>query len=95
MIEITTFHPADGAAVDELVRADDAVRTRFLYQQPGLLRATTARGGDGEWAIVVLWRSDADADAAEALADADPASLALLAMADPTTVRRRRYATLD
>lgn len=35
-----------------------------------------------------------EADAAAALAGTDPASRALLAMADPAAVRRRRYAML-
>jgi hypothetical protein len=94
LIEITTFRLRDGVDEETFLAADDAARTEFLYQQPGLLRATTARGDEG-WAILVLWESGSHADAATAAADGDPASSRLATCLDADSLRRVRYTTLD
>jgi hypothetical protein len=95
VIETTTLRLADGVDDATLLAADEKVRTGFLYQQPGLVRATTARGDDGQWIVVVLWASDDDADAAAARAETDPAYAALTALVDGATLHRRRYTTFD
>ena len=95
VIETTTFRLADGVGDEQFLDVDERVRTGFLYQQPGLVRATTARGNDGEWIVVVLWVSDEDANAAERRASSDPATGALMALVDARTVDRRRYNTFD
>lgn len=95
MIEITTFRPAEGAAVVDLLEADRLVQHRFMPRQPGFLRRTTARGADGEWAVVVLWAGEAEALAAAASSATDPAVAALADLVDGTTVQVRRYTELD
>jgi hypothetical protein len=94
-IETTTFRLADGVDDEAFLRADERVRTGFLYRQPGLLRATTARGAGNEWIVVVLWASADDAEAAATLAQTDSANTALLALVDRPTLERRSYATFD
>jgi hypothetical protein len=95
VIETTTLRLADGVDDATFLAADEKVRTGFLYRQPGLMRATTARGDDGEWIVVVLWASDDDADAAATRADTDPAYAALTALVDATSVERKRYRCFD
>jgi hypothetical protein len=95
VIETTTFRLAEGVADAAFLEADEQVRTGFLYKQPGLMRATTARGDDGEWVVVVLWASDDDANTAESQARTDPATSALMALVHARTVDRRRYHTFD
>ena len=94
VIETTTFPLADDVDEAEFLKADERVRTGFLYWQPGLVRATTARGAGGEWLVVVLWRSGEDADAAATLAESDPANAELMALVDRPCIERRRYTTL-
>jgi hypothetical protein len=94
VIEITTFRTRPSASDDDLLRADEALRTAFLYQQPGLERATTARGRDGTWLMVVLWESDADADAAARRAESDDTYARWLALVDAATIDRARFDTL-
>ena len=93
VIELTTFRLAD--AVDEatFLAVDERVRTGFLYRRPGIIRTTTALSDDGEWALLVLWGSAEQADAAATAAEADPAWTELLAMA--LLVERRRWTDLD
>jgi hypothetical protein len=95
VIEITTFRLDDGVDDADFLQADERVRTGFLYRQPGLVRATTARGEFGEWIAVVLWRSSEEADDAAALAETDPATAELRGLVDARSIERRRYTTLD
>src|SRR5437763_10482981 len=95
VLETTTFRLADRVSDDVFLHADEGVRTGFLYRQPGLVRATTARGDGGEWIMVVLWASQNEADAAAARAATDPGTTELMALVDQQTHARRRYSTPD
>src|SRR5262245_44247260 len=54
VIETMTFRLRDGADEAGFRAADQRLQTEFAYQQPGLLRRTTATGDDG-WIVVDLW----------------------------------------
>jgi hypothetical protein len=95
MIEIRTFRLTPDADEAAFVAADHRFQTDFAYQQAGLLRRTTARGGNGTWVIIDLWRSDADADAAEEKFGHDPTTTPYLSFIDAASVRTDRYTTLD
>ena len=95
VIETTTFRLAPTTERSAFLAADRQVQTEFAYQQPGLLRRTTAQGDGGEWIVVDVWRSAADADACAARWDEDPCASAFMALVDEGTVSTRRYATLD
>ena len=95
VIETTTFRLAADTDDDVFLDADRRVQTEFAYQQPGLVRRTTARDQNGEWIVVVLWRSEDDAEAAARLSERDDATSELNALVDKTTVQVRRYSTLD
>src|SRR6516164_3503392 len=72
VIEIMRFRLVEGADVAGFRAADARLQTAFAYQQPGLLRRTTARSSDGGWVVIDIWRAAADADACEARWSADP-----------------------
>lgn len=96
VIELTTFRLATDADPAAFLAADEAARTRFLYQQPGLLRATTARSAeDDQWVIIVLWGSLEDAVGAAERARADPTVGAVQELVAPDSVHRQRYETFD
>ncbi|HUF32410.1 MAG TPA: hypothetical protein VMN58_04280 [Acidimicrobiales bacterium] len=94
LIELTTFRLLDGVDDETFLEVDERARTAFLYHRHGLLRASTARG-EGGWATLVLWYSEADADAAAAAAADHPAAAALAALVDDSSRRRQRFTTLD
>src|SRR5436305_14731179 len=71
VIETTTFRLADGVDEAAFLEADEQARTSFLYHQPGMMRATTARADDGEWLGVALWAAYENAHAAAELEHAD------------------------
>jgi hypothetical protein len=95
MIEIMRFRLSPGSSEEAFRSADRRLQSEFAYQQPGLLRRTTAAGADGDWVVVDLWRSEADADAAtERWAD-DQAAAAFMSFVDRPTLHVDRYTTLD
>jgi hypothetical protein len=96
VIEIQTLRLTDTAGPDQFVQADQRLQVEFAYQQPGLLRRTTARAGSGrEWLVVTIWVSAQAADAADSAARDHRAVDVLAALVDPTSVVTRRYETLD
>lgn len=91
MIEILAFNLVDGTDEEQFVLADKRVQSEFAYQQPGLMRRTTARSEDGGWMVIDLWRSAADADAADAKWGEDEAAAEFMSFVDRTTMRSKRY----
>jgi hypothetical protein len=91
VIELMRFRLAPDADVEGFMAADKRLQMEFAYQQPGLLRRTTARGADGRWLVVDLWRSAADADACAARWDTDPVVAAFMAYVDSGSVESERY----
>jgi hypothetical protein len=97
-IETMTFRLAAGADEAAFVAVDKRLQADFAYQQPGLVRRTTARGlgpDEGRWIVIDLWRAAEDADACAARWDADPVARELMALVDRSTVEVHRYADLD
>jgi hypothetical protein len=95
VIETMTFRLADTTGESAFLEADRRVQTEFAYHQPGLLRRTTARAEDGDWIVIDIWQSIADADACAERWDDDPVATAFMALLDRTSVRTERYQTLD
>jgi hypothetical protein len=95
VIETQTFRLAHGADVAAFLDADKRLQTELMLRKPTFLRRTTARGADGDWLVVVLWSSEADADASNAHFDRHPARVDFMALVDEATVTWRRYETLD
>lgn len=95
MIEILTFRLAEGVEEADFLAADRAVQAEFAYQQPGLLRRTTAKGADGDWVIIDIWRRPEDADAADRIWGQDEWTSRFMALVDGDSVRSARYQPLD
>jgi hypothetical protein len=95
VIEIMRFRLGVGTAEEEFLAADRRLQEEFASHQPGLLRRTTARGEDGIWIVIDLWRSPADADACDRRWDGDPVAQAFMALLDRSSVRSDRYHPLD
>jgi hypothetical protein len=85
VIENQTFRLAAGVDPRTFTDADARVQQEVAYQQPGILRRTTAMSSDGEWLITTLWASAEHADAAAPIIDA------LLSHIDASTLRTARY----
>jgi hypothetical protein len=95
VIEIMRFRLVPGGDEAAFLAADRRVQEDFAYQQPGLVRRTTARGDDGGWIVIDLWRSAADARACDARWEHDPVTQGFMALLDRSTVSTERYQELD
>jgi hypothetical protein len=97
VIETMTFRLIDGAEAEAFLAIDKRLQSDFAYQQPGLVRRTTARGdGDrtGEWIVIDLWDTTEHADECASRWDDDPLASEFMAFVDRATVEVRRYADL-
>ncbi|MBO0808357.1 MAG: hypothetical protein J2P32_08665 [Actinobacteria bacterium] len=88
------FRLADGCDEGVFLAADRRLQEDFAYQQPGLLRRTTARGEGGAWIVIDLWRSAADADACAARWERHPLARAFMDTIDRSSVTTQRYQEL-
>ena len=95
VIEIMRFRLPPGADEAAFLAADRRVQQDFACQQPGLLRRTTARGEDGGWIVIDVWRSAADADACDARWEHDEVTQAFMSLLDRPAVSVERYQELD
>jgi len=95
VIEILRFRLPPGADEAAFLAADRRVQQEFAYQQPGLLRRTTARGEDGGWIVIDLWRSAVDAEACDARWEHDQVTQAFMDLLDRSSVAVDRYQELD
>jgi hypothetical protein len=95
IIDTTTFRLRPGADPSEFLAADAKVQTGFSYQQPGLVRRTTACDAAGEYLVVEMWNTAEAADLQRSAA-ADSAVIAnAMALIDLDSIRVSRYRTLD
>ena len=95
IVEVATFKLTGGADEAAFLAADKAVQEELVPRRPGFVRRTTARGDDGEWLVVALWRTTADAESTAELAHDHPAGQAFAGFLDQSTVEIRRYQTID
>ncbi len=97
VIETMSFRLIDGADHATFLAVDKRLQSDFAYQQPGLVRRTTACGrGDlaGEWIVIDLWQTAQDADNCAARWDDDPTAKEFMSFVDLSTLEVRRYADL-
>lgn len=90
-----TFRLGDGEDEAVFIDSDKRLQAEFAYQQPGLLRRTTARDGDGNWMVIDLWDSAENADACSERWDSDPVAQGFMRHIDRSTVVVARYTELD
>jgi hypothetical protein len=90
-----TFRLAHSVDAEAFLAVDKRLQSEFAYQQPGLLRRTTARGDDGQWIVIDLWATGADADACAERWETDPLAREFMAMVDRSSLRVSRYSELD
>ncbi|MGH9030389.1 MAG: hypothetical protein ACRDV4_12345, partial [Acidimicrobiales bacterium] len=86
MIEIMRFRLASGVRESDFLQGDREVQESFAYRQPGLLRRTTARGAEGTWVVIDLWRSIADCDACALRWEEDPVPRRFMTLVDHGSV---------
>ncbi len=95
MIEIMRFRLSSTTQEGDFLQADRAVQQDFAYHQRGLMRRTTARDGEGNWIVIDIWRSEADADRCATKWDSDPIAQRFMQLVDSATTTDERYTELE
>ena len=94
-IEIMTFRLRPETSEADFLAADRRVQVEFAYHQPGMVRRTTAHNPDGDWVVIDLWASAADAANYVDGWNREPGPRAFMALIDQDSVATRSYETLD
>jgi heme-degrading monooxygenase HmoA len=91
IVEIVTFRLKEGITADIFDQFDRVIEEQHVGKQSGFVSRESAAGEDGEWLVVVHWRSIEDADASmESFATA-PAAVQFMANIDVNTMCMKRY----
>lgn len=91
VIEIVTFKLAPGTTAATFQPLDHAVEVQHVSKQPGFISRESAAGDNGEWLVVVHWKSVKDAEASMASFATAPAAQPFMAKLDASTMTMRRY----
>jgi hypothetical protein len=93
LIELTTFNLAGGTDEAAFLEADRAVQAELNCRE-GFVRRTTARGEEGDWLVMTVWRTGEDAERAAPVPSGAGVET-LEPLVDAATVGTRRFFTLD
>lgn len=91
VIEVVTLTLKNGVSYAEFAPVDKAVGSEHVARQPGFISRESAAGKNGEWLVIVHWRSVADADASMASFSSAPAAQKFVSLIDPATMVMKRY----
>ena len=86
VIEVVTFKLKAGVAAAEFASIDKAVEREHVTRQPGFVSRESAHGADGEWLVIVHWRSAKDADASMTSFEKAPAAAPFMSKVEPSTM---------
>lgn len=93
-----TFRLRDDADEAAFLAVDKRLQSDFAYQQPGLVRRTTARGAGehaDQWLVVDIWWGADAADACAQRWDTDGTAQEFMSFIDRDSLDVRRYSDLD
>src|SRR5271169_5624596 len=82
VVEIVTLKLKSGVTYAEFAPADKAVETQHVSKQPGFISRESAAGENGDWLVIIHWRSAKDADASMASFASAPAAQDFMAKID-------------
>ncbi|MEM1320826.1 MAG: hypothetical protein AAGG75_11255 [Bacteroidota bacterium] len=92
ILEVTTFNINSTVNPIEFAQRDVRVESDFTSQQPGFIKRQSGVNDQGEYVVLVYWKSAANADASmnKFMGDASVADYAQ--MIDASTMKMARYA---
>lgn len=91
VIEVVTFKLKPGVTAAEFKPVDREVETQHVAKQPGFISRESAAGENGEWLVIVHWKSVQDAEASMASFTNAPAAAAFMSKIDASTMSMKRY----
>ena len=92
---MTSFRLRDGVDYSEFASLDGRLQTEVAYQQPGILRRTTAHNPEGEWIVVAVWQDGDSYERALAAVRTDPTTSDWWNAVVPESFLHKSFHTLD
>lgn len=94
VVEVVTFKLQLGVSASEFRAVDQAVEKQHVAKQPGFVSRESVAGDNGEWLVIVHWRSAKDADASMASFQTAPAAAEFMSKIDAATMSMKRYGNI-
>lgn len=91
VIEVVTFKLKAGVSSAEFAPIDKAVERDHVSKQPGFVARESAHSANGEWLVIVHWRSAKDADASMATFEKAPAAAPFMSKIEASTMTMKRF----
>lgn len=91
VIEIVKFKLAPSVTTIAFKPVDRLVEVQHVSKQPGFISRESAADENGEWLVIVHWKSVKDAEASMASFSSAPAARDFMSMIDTSTMTMRRY----
>ncbi len=91
IMEVTTFNIKPSADAAEFAKRDAQVAANFTSKQPGFIKRQSAVNESGNYAVVVYWKTNADADASMSKFMSDGSIADYAQMIDGPSMKMTRY----
>ncbi len=91
VIEVVTLKLKPGVTVAEFKPVDHELGAQYVSKQPGFISRESAAADNGDWLVIVHWRSVQDADASMEAFERAPGAAAFMANIDASTMTMKRY----
>ncbi|WP_428312913.1 antibiotic biosynthesis monooxygenase family protein [Hydrocarboniphaga sp.] len=91
VIEVVTFKLKAGVSATDFAPIDKTVEREHVARQPGFISRESAHGADGDWLVIVHWRSAKDADASMAIFEKAPSAAQFMSKIEASTMSMKRY----
>lgn len=91
VVEVVTLKLKSGVSYAQFAPVDKAVGSEHVARQPGFISREAVAGQNGEWLVIVHWRSVPDADASMASFSSSPAAQKFMSLIDSPTMVMKRY----
>ena len=91
VIEIATLKLKDGVTYEEFAPIDKMIGSNYVAKQPGFISRESAKGENGEWVVVVHWKSKEDANKSMASFMNAPESSNFMELVDTSSMFMKRY----
>ncbi|MDH6216893.1 antibiotic biosynthesis monooxygenase family protein [Streptomyces pseudovenezuelae] len=95
VVETIRFKLREGVDDAEFQQINRTMEKEYMQPRPGFLSRRTALSGEGEYLVVVEWRSPEEAEATIGVFFAAPETQDFLAAVDVRTVQPGRYALVE
>ena len=91
-IEIVRFRSKPQVKREEFLARNKEVEQNVIMKMPGIISRETAESGDGEWLVLLHWKSPEDAQNSMDKFVANPATQSFRDILDMNSFNMTRYA---